>query len=109
MSTNSILNVFIAGAGQMGQGIAQVVACSGLNVILYDLHESSLKTAVEKIKWSLEKLHAKGQISESVETVLARIVTTSELASAAGVDLVLEAAPENELLKQELFQKLDEI
>lgn len=108
-NTQEIRQIFIAGAGHMGHGIAQVVASCGLNVILYDVSADSLKSAREKMRWSLEKLHSKGVVKDPSETVLARVKTTDQLADAAGADLVIEAAPEREGLKRELFARLDGI
>ena len=104
-----IHQVFVAGAGNMGHGIAQVAASAGVNVTLYDVSADSLRVATEKMRWSLEKLHAKGLLPESADTVLARIKTTGDLATAATAGLVVEAVPEREALKRELFARLDEI
>src|SRR5687767_4164517 len=108
-STPIISHVFIAGAGLMGQGIAQVTATAGLQVTLYDISADALRAALEKIRWSLDKLHAKGRIAEPPDTILARITTTDDLSRAADADLVIEAAPERETLKRELFSKLDQL
>lgn len=104
---DSIQQVFVAGAGQMGQGIAQVVASAGMNVHLYDLQEAPLQAALEKIRWSLEKLQAKGVITESSEAILSRITTTTNLTNASDADLIIEAVPEDESIKKGLFEKLD--
>ena len=104
---DSIEQVFVAGAGQMGQGIAQVVASAGMNVHLYDLQEAPLQAALEKIRWSLEKLQAKGVITESSEAILSRITTTTNLTDASDADLIIEAVPEYESIKKDLFEKLD--
>lgn len=109
MNSPAIHQVFVAGAGQMGQGIAQVIACAGLPVILYDVAEASLSSAHEKMCWSLEKLHSKGRIPETADTILSRVTTTNELLLAKNCDLVIEAVPEDETLKRTLFQKLDEL
>ncbi|WP_437230092.1 3-hydroxyacyl-CoA dehydrogenase family protein [Planctomicrobium sp. SH661] len=101
--------VFIAGAGQMGQGIAQVIACAGLKVTLFDVTQSALQAALERVKWSVEKLHVKGRITEIPEVITSRITLTTTLDSAQGSDLVIEAAPEKESLKRELFSQLDQI
>lgn len=104
---DSIEQVFVAGAGQMGQGIAQVVASAGMNVHLYDLQEAPLQAALEKIRWSLEKLQAKEVITESPEAILSRITTTTNLTDASDADLIIEAVPEDESVKKGLFEKLD--
>ncbi len=109
MSTNSVRRVFIAGAGQMGQGIAQVVASAGLEVSLYDVNQNSLQSALDRMRWSLEKLFTKGRITEAPDAILSRVKSTSQLDAVAASDLVIEAVPERESLKRELFTRLDEL
>lgn len=106
---DSIQKVFVAGAGQMGQGIAQVIASAGIAVRLYDIQQAPLRSAMEKIGWSLDKLHFKGVIAEPPEAILSRIVTTTELEDARDADVIIEAVPEDEALKRVLFQRLDAI
>lgn len=101
--------VFVAGSGHMGSGIAQVAATSGLDVTLYDINEQVTASALEKMRWSLGKLHSKGSVVDAPEVVLARIKTVSDLTLAADAEIVLEAAPELESVKCELFSKLDRI
>jgi 3-hydroxybutyryl-CoA dehydrogenase len=105
----SIHHLFIAGAGVMGHGIAQIAASAGVHATLYDVSREALGSAIEKMSWSLEKLHAKGRIPDSVDVVLSRVKTTTDLAQAAQADLVLEAAPERESIKRDLFSRLDAI
>lgn len=106
-----VQRVFIAGAGHMGHGIAQVAATAGVAVTLFDVCADSLVAAMQKMEWSLGKLHEKGKINprETPEVVLGRIRTTTDLSAAAGAELVIEAIPERESLKRELFAKLDAI
>ncbi|MEQ1860939.1 MAG: 3-hydroxyacyl-CoA dehydrogenase family protein [Chthoniobacteraceae bacterium] len=104
-----IRHVFVAGAGHMGSGIAQVAAAAGVEVTLYDVSVESVRVALEKMRWSLDKLHTKGLSPESADTVLARVKTAADLVSAADAGLVIEAVPERESLKRELFTRLDEI
>jgi len=103
----NIRQVFVAGAGIMGGGIAQVVAAAGVSVTLYDVNADAVRGTVEKIRWSLGKLHARGQLAEPVDTVLARVQPAADLAAAANAQLVIEAVPERESLKRELFTRLD--
>lgn len=109
MTSQPIREVFVAGSGQMGHGIAQVIACAGLQVILYDVAEPALQSALEKMRWSLEKLHSKGRIAEAVDTILSHVTTTCDLSLARTCDLVIEAIPEEETLKRNLFQQLNDI
>ncbi len=108
-SNAPIRRVFIAGAGIMGGGIAQVAAAAGLAVTLYDVSADAVRRSLEKVRWSLGKLHAKGQLTEPVEAVLARVRSATDLAAAADAELVIEAVPEREELKRELFRRLDVI
>jgi 3-hydroxybutyryl-CoA dehydrogenase len=108
--TNSLIRqVVVAGAGNMGAGIAQVAAAAGVAVTLYDVNADSVRSALEKMRWSLGKLHAKGRLAESVDTVLARVQPASGLDAAATAQLVIEAVPEIESLKRDVFTRLDNI
>ncbi len=99
--------VFVIGAGTMGHGIAEVVALAGYEVYMYDISQEALKRAMEKIRWSLEKLFEKGKIS-NVEEVLSRIKPTSNFEEAASLsDIAIEAVPEDLRLKREVFARLD--
>ncbi|MBI4788397.1 MAG: 3-hydroxyacyl-CoA dehydrogenase family protein [Chloroflexi bacterium] len=101
--------VLVVGAGFMGAGIAQVCAQAGYQVNLMDLHKTATDKAVEQIRWSVEKLAAKGLVKDSPEQILARLVPVQDLSSAAQVDWVVEAAWEEEKLKREIFQELDRL
>ena len=101
--------LFIAGSGIMGGGIAQVAASAGINVTLFDVNAESLQRALANMRWSMEKLHSKGLLAEPADTVLARVRTSSDLSDAAGADAVIEAVPEREEIKHELFARLDAI
>jgi len=101
--------VLVVGAGFMGSGIAQVAAQAGYQVHLVDIEPAVVDRALKDIRWSVEKLAAKGVLKESPQQVLARISTEKDLASAAEVDWVIEAAPEEEELKRGIFRELDRI
>ncbi|ELZ26580.1 3-hydroxyacyl-CoA dehydrogenase [Halogeometricum pallidum JCM 14848] len=99
----------VLGAGNMGHGIAEVVAIAGYDVVMRDVESDLVSEGYESIEWSLEKLAEKDRLDESVEEVLSRIDTAVELESAvADADLVIEAAPERMDLKKEIFGELDE-
>jgi 3-hydroxybutyryl-CoA dehydrogenase len=103
-------SVLVIGAGFMGGGIAQVCAQAGYRVHLMDVRRESLDKALGEIRKSTIKLHAKGgRIPEPPETILARIELESDLKSAANVQWVIEASPEIESLKKEIFLELDEL
>ena len=101
--------VLIVGAGFMGSGIAQVSAQTGYQVHLMDIQVSITDRALKDIRWSVEKLAAKGLLKEPSQKVLARISPEKDLSSASEVDWVIEAALEVEELKRGIFQELDRI
>jgi 3-hydroxybutyryl-CoA dehydrogenase len=101
--------VLVIGAGFMGAGIAQVCAQSGYAVSLMDTDGKALEKALLRMRWSLEKLNAKGRLNDPADNVMQRITPCSDLQSAAGADWVIEAAPEIEDLKKEIFGELDRL
>jgi 3-hydroxybutyryl-CoA dehydrogenase len=104
-----IETVGIVGAGQMGNGIAQVAASSGLQVIMSDIKEefvqSGLQTIVKILTRNVEKDKMSG---EEKEAILDRIKTTVDSAELSACDFVIEAATENEKIKFKIFFDLDE-
>lgn len=102
------MDIFIAGAGTMGSGIAQVFTQYGHNVILWDINEDFLKKGYSKIKKSLEKLVIKEKISkDDSEKALGRITLGKVLTDASNSELVIEAITEDIRAKNDLFGKLD--
>jgi 3-hydroxybutyryl-CoA dehydrogenase len=98
----------VVGAGQMGAGIAQVCATSGLDVVLVDLQPAQLEKAKGVISKSLAKLVEKSKITAEVQSsTLARLSFSSDLEALSKSDLVIEAIVENEAIKRDLFTKLD--
>jgi enoyl-CoA hydratase/3-hydroxyacyl-CoA dehydrogenase len=106
-----IKRVTILGSGIMGHGIAQVSAMAGYNVAIRDIDQSFLDKAMEKVRWSLNKLVEKGKISsKDAETILARISTFVDLKeSLNNCDLVIEAVPEDMNLKKKVFAEVDKL
>jgi 3-hydroxybutyryl-CoA dehydrogenase len=104
-----IKKVFVLGAGAMGSGIAQVCAQSQMAVTLCDVSQEYVDKAIKGINWSVSKFAEKGKISESAETVMGRIQTTTAYEAAADADMVIEAVFENIEIKHEAFKKLDAI
>jgi 3-hydroxybutyryl-CoA dehydrogenase len=105
----NVATVGITGAGQMGAGIAQVFAQAGCAVIVHDPFASSLDTAQQTVRRSLQKLAEKGRLEGAADEIFGRMAWTSRLTDFAAADFVVEAAPENVALKQELFTQLDTI
>ena len=98
----SFERVLVVGAGQMGAGIAQVVAASGRDVLLHDAMPGAVDRGLETMRRSLTKLHEKG--GPSPDDVLARVTAVDELGAA---DLLIEAIVENAEAKKELFRAAD--
>jgi len=101
--------VAVVGAGTMGHGIAEVCAIHGYEVVLIDVSDDVLERALERIKWSLEGLIARGLVKEPPDAILGRIRPTTSYEQARDVDLVIEAVVESATVKKEVFKKLDEI
>src|SRR5208337_120873 len=105
-----VKTVGVIGAGQMGSGIAQVAAMSGLAVIMSDITEELVQRGLKTITKILAKGVEKGKMSPGdQDTILGRIRTTVNLRDMAGVEVVIEAATENEPLKFKIFRELDAI
>jgi 3-hydroxybutyryl-CoA dehydrogenase len=102
-----IHSVGVIGAGQMGNGIAHVFAAAGYNVMLTDLSDEALERAIATIDKNLTRQVSRHRISEEDKALtLARIKTSSQAADAAATDLVIEAATEDEALKDKIFAGL---
>jgi len=100
----------VVGAGTMGNGIAQVAASSGFEVLMCDINEDVLKRGVESVNKSLDRFVKKGVLEESKkQEILGRITTTTSLDSMKDAFIVVEAATENFDVKRSIFQRLDEI
>jgi 3-hydroxybutyryl-CoA dehydrogenase len=100
----------VIGAGQMGAGIAQVAAMSGLNVIMNDIKTELVDKGLAGIDKILNRGVEKGKMSEEEKkAVLGRIKASVRLADMASADYVVEAATENEKIKFQIFKDLDEI
>ena len=100
----SFERVLVVGAGQMGAGIAQVVAASGREVLLHDAAPGAVERGLGTIERSLAKMHEKGGPEPS--GVLARIAPVDALVRA---DLLVEAIVESAAAKKELFRAADEL
>ena len=100
----------VVGAGQMGNGIAQVAAQVGIDVVLHDIAEKFVESGMAVSKKNLKRSVDKGRMEQAeMDAVLGRITTTTELSSMKDVDIVVEAATENEKIKLQIFAQLDEI
>ena len=109
MRLEKIRNISVLGAGTMGHGIAQTFLMGGYSVRLYDVKEAILKTARVHIQKNLELFCKAGLIKkQAIKPALGKLMTTTDLEQAvAGGDFIVEAAPEDLKLKQDLFQKVE--
>ena len=102
-----IRSVGIVGAGQMGNGIAHVFALSGYDVLLNDISDEGLKKAVATIDKNLERQASRGKITEADRAgAMERIKTTLALPDLGPCDLIIEAATEREVIKNQIFETL---
>ena len=102
-------NITVLGSGVMGHGIAQVSATAGYNVVLRDIEQGFLDKAMEKVKWSIDKLVSKEKISrEEGDAIFARIKPVVDLNEAVrDTELVIEVVPEIMDLKKKVYAELD--
>ena len=106
-----VKNITVLGSGVMGHGIAQVSATAGYNVVLRDIKQEFLDKAMEKIKWSLDKLVSKEKISkEEGESIFSRITPIVDLNEAVkNAELIIEVVPEIMDLKKLVYAELDKV
>ncbi|NMD39940.1 MAG: 3-hydroxybutyryl-CoA dehydrogenase, partial [Deltaproteobacteria bacterium] len=99
----------VIGSGQMGGGIAQVAAASGLSVIMNDINEQFVLNGMKAITRNLARQVGKGSLSQDdSKAVLGRIRTSTSLKDMAEADMVVEAATENQDIKFSIFRELDD-
>lgn len=105
-----INKITVLGSGIMGHGIAQVSAMNGYNVVLRDIEERFLDSAMNKIRWSLDKLVEKNKINkEESDKIHGRIKPIVELKEALNdTDLLIEAVPEDLKLKKKVYSEVDQ-
>jgi 3-hydroxybutyryl-CoA dehydrogenase len=109
-AADAIKTLGVIGGGQMGQGIAQVAAQAGISVTIVDAARDFAEAAVGKIKKQLDRLVEKGKLEAGArDQVMARLRPGSGLGDLGEHDFVIEAAPEKEALKVEMFKSLGTI
>lgn len=110
MDVNSIKKIGVVGAGQMGNGITQVSAAAGYQVVMFDISQASLDKGLGTISGSCDRLIKKGTMTEDAKkNLLSNIKLTTQMKDMADCDFVVEAATENIELKLNIFKQLDEI
>jgi len=109
MELKEIKIIAVLGSGLMGHGIAQSFLMGGYEVMLYDIDDSILETAINHIEKNLELFSQFELIGkDEIQPTLERLNTTTDLKMAvAEADFIVEAAPENLELKQELFERVE--
>lgn len=105
-----IKNFGVVGAGQMGNGIAQVAASTGYNVIINDIKDEFIENGISTISKNLDRMVKKEKITaEDKKNILSGIKGTTKIDDLADADIIVEAATENVGIKLEIFSKLDNI
>ena len=105
----NIRKIGIVGAGTMGHGIAQACAVAGLDVVLIDIHEAAVLHGLAAVTTSLDRLLKKDRISATdKDEALRRIHGTTDYDALGDCDLIVEAATENERVKNEILKEMDE-
>ena len=100
----------VVGAGTMGNGIAQVAARAGYNVVMRDVREEFLERGMSAIDRSLQRDVDKDRLSYAdKQSIISRIQTTTDLAAVSDASIVIEAITENEKVKTDLFDDLDHL
>ena len=105
----TIKNIFIVGAGTMGNGIAQVAATSGFTVTCMDVLPAALEKARSAVIKSATRLLEKGNITQAQKDSVERINFAGSLESASQADLLIEAATENPQVKTRIFTDLNQV
>ncbi len=107
---DSVETVGVVGAGTMGNGIAQVAATAGYDVVMRDLEPEYVESGLEAIESNLSRLVDRGDLTESSAAEIAdRVRGTTDLDAVADADLVVEAVLEELTLKRDVFADLDRI
>jgi 3-hydroxybutyryl-CoA dehydrogenase len=108
--TAAISRLGVVGAGFMGSGIAESAARAGLRVLVHEPEEAPLEHSRSQIASSVERAVSRGKLdTEQAKALIERITYSTDLASLAGSDLVIEAVVEDEAVKSRVFRALDEI
>ena len=105
-----IESVGIIGAGTMGNGIAQVCAVAGLEVVMIDVNDAAIERGLAQISKSLDRLVKKGTLTDQAKgAALKKIKGSTSYTDLKGLQLVIEAATENQGIKEKILRQIDEI
>ncbi|MCX7146036.1 MAG: 3-hydroxyacyl-CoA dehydrogenase NAD-binding domain-containing protein [Sulfuritalea sp.] len=106
----TIKTVGIIGAGTMGNGIAQACAVAGIAAVMLDINEAAVQKGIATVSGSLDRLVKKEKMTaEQKAAAMARIKSTTQMADLKGVDIVIEAATENEGLKLKILKEAEAV
>ncbi|WP_137922226.1 3-hydroxybutyryl-CoA dehydrogenase [Hydrogenophaga sp. 2FB] len=106
----SQMKVGVIGAGTMGNGIAQVCAFAGYDVVLIDVSDEALQKGLKSVRTSLERMTQKGKLSEEQrDAALQKIAVTTSYSNLTEADLVVEAATENLSLKLKILRDIEAV
>ena len=107
---DAIETVGVVGAGTMGNGIAQVAATAGYDVVMRDVEDEYVEAGLDSIETGLSKFVEKGELTdEAADAVRERVRGTTDLADLAAADVVVEAVVEDIEVKQDVFADLDSV
>ncbi len=105
-----IQSVGVIGAGTMGNGIAQVCAVAGLQVMMIDMNNTAVQRGLDQINTSLDRLIKKAVLTaEAKEIILQKIKGSTNYNDLAGLSIIIEAATENQATKEKILRQIDEI
>ena len=103
-------SIGIIGVGTMGNGIAHVSALSGFNTFILDLNEDFLKRGLETIEGNLQRQVKKEKISQSeMDSALGKIISITDYDDLSVCDVIIEAATENQSVKEKIFTSMDSV
>ncbi|OYV32674.1 MAG: 3-hydroxybutyryl-CoA dehydrogenase, partial [Acidocella sp. 20-61-6] len=103
----SITKIGVIGAGLMGNGITHTALVSGFEVVLVDAFAAALPKALATMTKNMDRQISKGTLTEEAKTAaLGRLTTSTDYGALAGAELIIEAAPENEELKEKIYKSL---
>lgn len=110
MTLDDVNTIGVVGAGQMGCGIAQVLAQGGWTIMLVDVSEMVLDRAIKRIEDGIQRAVDKGELpSTRVEEIVRRVRPVQDVAQLEQAQLIIEAIPEDPGLKHELFNRLGRV
>jgi 3-hydroxybutyryl-CoA dehydrogenase len=104
----NIKTIGVVGAGTMGNGIAQVCAAAGFDVVMVDISTEAVQQGIAAVSTSLDRLIRKGRLTDSEKgTIVGRIKGTASYVDLEPADIVIEAATENEVIKLRILKEID--